>query len=213
MLRIIDVAGQQVADLICFRLDDYGDKLSVHNTLLLNQTITSRPAHAAVHRVHDNDDHRRGHVGVHDLIAGSCSEHTNAVRYGVRGTPNCRRNSSWRWRLRIPMREIPYSFNIFMNVPVTTSDEDHRAGVGPGRPDRPARQVDLLVAISNCPQQRNPCNAFVPTEMKALVYSRRTRGVRPARPTVTSTTGVTLPRASARVTCAGSDPITASYGV
>ena len=29
---------------------------------------------------------------MHDLIAGSCSEQTNAVRYGVRGTPNCRRN-------------------------------------------------------------------------------------------------------------------------
>ena len=30
--------------------------------------------------------------GVHDLIGGSCSEQTNAVRYSVRGTPNCRSN-------------------------------------------------------------------------------------------------------------------------
>ena len=121
VLRIIDVAGQQVADLICFRLDDYADKLSVHNTLLLNQTIYITTGHTLQSTecttmmtiVEDT-------VGVHDLIAGSCSEHTNAVRYGVRGTPNCRRNFELALApYGIPMREIPYSFNIFMNVPVT----------------------------------------------------------------------------------------------
>jgi len=101
VLRIVDVAGQQVADLICFRLDDHGDKLSVHNTLLLNRTIYITTGHALMSTecttmmtiVEDT-------VGVHDLIAGSCSEHTNAVRYGVRGTPSCRTNFEQSKRLR-----------------------------------------------------------------------------------------------------------------
>jgi uncharacterized protein len=29
---------------------------------------------------------------------------------------------------------------------------------------------DLIVAISNCPQERNPCNAFKPTELRVTVY-------------------------------------------
>ena len=173
VLRIIDVAGQQVADLICFRLDDYGDKLSVHNTLLLNQTIYITTGHTLQSTecttmmtiVEDT-------VGVHDLIAGSCSEHTNAVRYGVRGTPNCRRNFELALQpYGIPMREIPYSFNIFMNVPVTDTETKIIEPVSePGDLIDLRAEVDLLVAISNCPQERNPCNAFVPTELRLLVY-------------------------------------------
>jgi uncharacterized protein len=30
--------------------------------------------------------------------------------------------------------------------------------------------TDLLVAISNCPQERNPCNAYKPTRLRVLVY-------------------------------------------
>ena len=47
--------------------------------------------------------------------------------------------------------------------------------------------VDLLVAISNCPQQRNPCNAFVPTELQTLVYEpARTPRPTEVRPTEAS---------------------------
>jgi uncharacterized protein len=172
-LRIIDIAGQQVADLICFRLDDYADKLSVHNTLLLNQTIYITTGHTLQSTVCTtmmtivNDT-----VCVHDLIAGSCSEQTNATRYGVRGTPNCRRNFEIALEpYGIPMREIPYSFNIFMNVPVTHATTQIVEPVSkPGDLIDLRAEIDLLVAISNCPQQRNPCNAYNPTELRTLVY-------------------------------------------
>jgi uncharacterized protein YcgI (DUF1989 family) len=80
------------------------------------------------------------------------------------------------------MREIPYSFNIFMNVPVT----NEKTGIvepvsGPGDLIDLRAEVDLLVAISNCPQQRNPCNAFDPTELKMLVYEPA-RAPRPSAP-------------------------------
>jgi uncharacterized protein len=173
VLRIVDVAGQQVADLICFRLDDYGDKLSVHNTLLLNRTIYLTTGHTLQSTecttmmtiVEDT-------VGVHDLIAGSCSEHTNAVRYGVRGTPSCRRNFELALQpYGIGLREIPYSFNIFMNVPVTDAETKIIEPVSkPGDLIDLRAECDLLVAISNCPQERNPCNAFDPTELRILVY-------------------------------------------
>ena len=173
VLRIVDLEGQQVADLIAFRRDDHADKLSVHNTLLLNGTIYVTTGHALVSThcttlmtiVADT-------VGVHDLIAGSCSEHTNAVRYGVRGTPSCRRNFELALEpYGIPLREIPYSFNVFMNVPVTSEGTAIVEPVStPGDFIDLRAETDLLVAISNCPQERNPCNAFKPTAMKAIVF-------------------------------------------
>ncbi len=31
-------------------------------------------------------------------------------------------------------------------------------------------EMDLFVAISNCPQERNPCNGFNPTPLKVVAY-------------------------------------------
>jgi hypothetical protein len=31
-------------------------------------------------------------------------------------------------------------------------------------------EMDLLVAVSNCPQERNPCNGFKPTPMGIIIY-------------------------------------------
>ena len=30
--------------------------------------------------------------------------------------------------------------------------------------------MDLFVSISNCPQERNPCNVFNPTPLRVVVY-------------------------------------------
>jgi uncharacterized protein YcgI (DUF1989 family) len=30
--------------------------------------------------------------------------------------------------------------------------------------------MDLVIGISNCPQERNPCNGFKPTAMGVIVY-------------------------------------------
>jgi hypothetical protein len=172
-LRVVDVDGQQVADFVCFRRPDTGEKLSVHNTALIQGTILITTGHALL-------SDRCGVLmtitadtcGRHDLLAGSCSEGTNQWRYGVAGTPNCRSNFEAALRpFGIPLREVPYSMNIFMNVPI----EGGRISIQeptskPGDYIDLRAEEDLLVAISNCPQERNPCNAFKPTRLRALVY-------------------------------------------
>ena len=32
-------------------------------------------------------------------------------------------------------------------------------------------EMDLLVAVSNCPQERNPCNGFNPTALGIILYA------------------------------------------
>jgi hypothetical protein len=31
-------------------------------------------------------------------------------------------------------------------------------------------EMDLLIGISNCPQERNPCNGWNPTPMGVIIY-------------------------------------------
>ncbi len=172
--RVIDVEGKQVADFICFNLGDFGDKFCPENTQSLNGTLFLTTGHhlfstKATQLMTIAVDT----VGVHDLIAGSCSEQTNAYRYGVRGTPNCRSNFERVLRpYGIPLAEIPYSFNIFMNVPISpegrTAIQEPKSKPGDYLDLR--ANLDLLVAISNCPQERNPCNGWKPTTLEVVVY-------------------------------------------
>lgn len=174
VLRIIDVEGKQVADLISFNVDDYEDKTSVHNTLLLNKTIFIKKGHVVwstkgtklMTIVADT-------VGVHDLISGSCSKQLNSIRYGVRGTPTCRGNFVKALEpYGIPLGEIPYSFNIFMNTVIrpdgSANIQEPRSKAGDYIDLR--AEVDQIVAISNCPQERNPCNGFKPTPLHTIVF-------------------------------------------
>ena len=89
----------------------------------------------------------------------------------------------------IPLKEVPYSFNIFMNVPIG----DGKMGIA--EPLSKAgdyvdlrAETDLLVAISNCPQERNPCNAYNadPAARRSSSGRRRSRegGEAGARPRI-----------------------------
>jgi len=154
----------------------------VNNTGLMNKTIFITSAHSlfstrATKLMTIVDDM----VGVHDLIAGSCSEGTNRLRYGVRGTPNCRSNFEQALAPHgIPLREVPYSFNVFMNVPVTPEKTEIIEPVSnPGDYIDLRAERDLLVAISNCPQERNPCNGFNPTPLEVVVYEVAPTGKEP----------------------------------
>src|SRR5207253_3345570 len=108
--RVIDLEGKQVADFICFNLHDFVDKLSPENTQLLNGTLFLTSGH----HLYSTKATRLMTIaadtcGVHDLSSGSCSEYTNAFRYGVRGTPNCRTNFERALKpYGIPLAEIPY---------------------------------------------------------------------------------------------------------
>ena len=172
--RVVDLEGKQVADFICFHLRDFVDKLSPENTQLLNGTLLLTTGH----HLYSTKATRLMTItadtcGVHDLISGSCSEYTNAFRYGVRGTPNCRSNFERALRpYGIPLAEIPYSFNIFMNTPISTGGATgiQEPKSKPGDYLDLRANIDLLIAISNCPQERNPCNGWTPTTLEVVVY-------------------------------------------
>ncbi|MBI4611819.1 MAG: urea carboxylase-associated family protein [Candidatus Rokubacteria bacterium] len=174
ILRIIDLEGQQVADLVCFCRDDTSEKLSVNNTALLQGTIYISTGHSLLSdRCRKLMTITEDTCGRHDLLAGSCSEGSNRVRYGIADSPNCRSNLEHALKpFGISLREMPYSFNVFMNVAL---EADGRIAIReprskPGDHIDLRAETDLVVGISNCPQERNPCNAFKPTRLRIVVY-------------------------------------------
>jgi urea carboxylase-associated protein 1 len=174
VFRIIDVEGQQVADFLCFNLDRLEETLSPPNTLLLNGQIFP----AVGYTLYSDEAGKLMTItadtcGTHDMIAGGCTRFTNELRYGVKDTPNCRDNfvaalEPW----GITWKQIPYNMNVFMNCPVQPD-----GGYSIELPESKAgdyvdftADIDVLVAMSNCPQERNKCNGFQPTPMRVIHY-------------------------------------------
>lgn len=176
VVRIVDIEGKQVADFVCFNLDRVEEKLSPPNTLVLNKTIRLTRGHSLY-----SDEASKmmtiieDTVGLHDIIAGACSKYTNFVRYGEKDTPNCRDNFATALApYGIKWKDIPYNLNIFMNVPVEPDGSTYIKEPISKAGDYIDLQANMncLVAISNCPQTRNPVNAYRLKPLKVILYEK-----------------------------------------
>jgi urea carboxylase-associated protein 1 len=174
VLRLIDVEGQQVGDLVCFNQHRVDEKFSPPNTANLNKTVRltvgnvlySDEASAMFTIVADT-------VGLHDVLAGACSRYTNRARYGVEDSANCRDNFAGVLASHgIGWKDVPYAFNIFMNVPIGADNsmkiEEPTSRAGDYIDLR--AEMDNLAAISNCPQVLNACNAYRLKPLRVIVY-------------------------------------------
>jgi len=177
VLRIVDVEGQQVGDLVCFNRDDLTERYSPQNTILFNRTIypkvgavlVSDRGRAMMRLVADT-------VGVHDLICGSCSEEYYRDRLDYREPHrSCRGNlaeamAPW----GVDLQDIPFSFNVFMQWPVAGDGavRPMAAPSGPGDYVDLRAEMDLVVANSACPSDITPTNAHRPTPMRFVLYER-----------------------------------------
>jgi uncharacterized protein YcgI (DUF1989 family) len=175
VLRVVDVEGQQVLDLVAVSADDPREKLSCILSNLFNNTWRLTRGHALYTSrsrpmLAITDDR----VGIHHSGGGFCSEESNFLRYGVRGTPNCRHNlerAMAEHGLGSDLLEYDACFNVFMNLEYRPD-----GGFGIAAPRSTAgdhvelrAEMDCLLALSNCAQERNPCNAYCPTPLRVVV--------------------------------------------
>ena len=173
-LRIVDLEGRQAVDFLCYnaaRSDERynaADTMKIAGSIFLSRGVAlySGLGNKLFTLVEDT-------VGCHDTIGGCCSEESNFVRYGVRGTPNCRDNFLKALAPhKLGLRDIVANVNWFMYVPVEASGA---MAIVQGR-SKPGDHVDLraemdaLAVISNCPQVHNPASGFQPTPIRAAVF-------------------------------------------
>jgi uncharacterized protein YcgI (DUF1989 family) len=174
-LRVIDKEGKQVADLVALSVADKGEKLSCVYSNVLNGTwkltkghvIYTNHARPMLSIVEDT-------VGLHYTGGGFCNQEINFIRYQDREMRNCADNLTKAFEPHGIVREdfnFDCCFNIFMNL-TYQPDGSMRLQEPLSKPgdyvDLRA-EMDCLIAISNCPQDRNPCNGFHPSPLQIQV--------------------------------------------
>jgi urea carboxylase-associated protein 1 len=174
VLRIVDLEGRQAVDFLCYSAADPSERYNAADTMKVAGTIALTTGHRLL-----SDMGRplftivADTVGRHDTIGGCCSAESNELRYGVRGTPNCRDNFlSALARFGLGKKDIVANVNFFMSVPVAP-DGAMLIAEGESRPGDHVdlrAETDVLVAVSNCPQIYNPASGGRPTPVRLVTY-------------------------------------------
>ena len=120
-LRVIDLEGEQVADLMAFNRDDYGEWLSsgrsidyANSRYLTKGNILYSNRSRPMFMMTDDE------VGRHDFLLTPCSRETFQIIYqNEEEHPSCLENLSRHFsEFGITPDTIATTFNIFMNVQV-----------------------------------------------------------------------------------------------
>lgn len=174
VLRIVDLEGCQAVDTLIYDAKDTAVRYNAANTMKLAKCIylskgcvlyddLARPMMTMIEDT----------VGRHDTLAGNCSREINMVRYGATAPSSCRDNFiKALGELGMGPRDIPANINFFMNVPVSA---DGQVAIVDGI-SKPGDYVDLrcekdvIVVISNCPQEHNPCSGRHPTPIRLTIW-------------------------------------------
>jgi len=174
VLRFVDIEGQQVPDLVCFREGDPDEWLHLANSMNLNGHLKLQQGDGLYSVICEQMMTIVAYSNEHSFAYGSmCSEELNRVRYRKANTPNCRDNLAaalepW----GIDRRRIPNAFVPFMRVELdpdlTVRIEEPTTQPGDFYDLR--AEMPLVVSISNCPQEDNPCNGYRPTKIGVIVY-------------------------------------------
>jgi uncharacterized protein YcgI (DUF1989 family) len=166
-LRVIDVEGEQVADLTAFSRADKAEWLSsgrsidYANTIYLTtgHTLFSNRSRAMFTIVADD-------VGRHDFLLTPCSRETFEIIYKHEGHhPSCFENLATNLaRFGIAPDAIPTTLNIFMNVPVA-ADGSIRVlppMSKPGDSITLRAEMDLIVGLTACSAEMSNNYKFKP---------------------------------------------------
>lgn len=120
-LKVVDIEGEQVSDLICYNLHDTAEYLSSGRTIDYAETIYLTKGHPFYsNRSNIMFDMIEDTVGRHDFLLTPCSAEMFRIIYGhTEPHRGCFGNLCEALKeYGISPDNIPTCFNIFMNVPV-----------------------------------------------------------------------------------------------
>jgi uncharacterized protein YcgI (DUF1989 family) len=169
LLRVIDVEGEQVSDLVAFSWHDRNEWLSSGRTLDYGSTLFpttgnqlySNRSNAMLTIVRDT-------VGRHDFLLSPCSPEMFERLYGFdRSHPSCFGNLAGSLAsFGIEPDRIPTTFNIFMNVDVAPGGElrvlPPLSRAGDSITFR--AEMDLLVGLTACSAELSNNWSFKPID-------------------------------------------------
>lgn len=169
VLRVEDMDGSQVADFVCFSLNDHAERFSQAKTRVRNwsthltvgsQLISNRD-NVMFTIVADT-------VGVHDIIFCPCHSYVYEHFLDVGPRNGCFENLSAAVEpFRISSDELPDPFNIFMNTGVRENGELFVAASPSKKGDyiELRAEMDCLAAVTACADDITDCNGKVCTRI------------------------------------------------
>ena len=174
LLQLVDVEGKQVADFVVFSLTDRAEwgstsvSRSANDNIMmtLNHQVWSNRRRPLLELVDDT-------VGRHDMLYACC----DPVRYEALGAPG---HATCRTALAeelaaydVPADRVPDPINWFMNVAIKQRGELEIREPLSDKDDYVVLKalVDVVVAVSACPQDLTPTNGMKPTNIRLRVYA------------------------------------------
>jgi uncharacterized protein len=176
-LKVIDLEGGQVADMLAYRASDYSERLSTGVTIDNNGSLYigqgdylySNRHNPLLQIVEDK-------VGAHDLLHPPCSPAMYRAQYNIIGEhPSCMANFiKALGAYGLAENDIVTPFNIFMNTRVTADGRvEVKAPLSRAGDYLVLRaETDLLLAVTACSVEESACNAYRCTAIRLEVHQK-----------------------------------------
>lgn len=179
VLRVIDLEGQQVADLVAYDASNKREHFSQAFTRANNDRATLKVGD----QLHSNLNRPlltllEDTVGMHDILLPPCSRFLYEHVFGVQGKTGCREHLSAALQpYDISFELVTDPFNVFMNATIGDRGrllifEPHS---GPGDHVDLRAERDLIVAVSACASDVNDCNGGTCTSIGLAVLPSASR--------------------------------------
>jgi|SRR5579884_496647 len=173
-VQITDIHGKQVADFVAFNAEDHGERLSTGHTRAGNNSIMLQPGMKLYsNRRQPMFEVVEDSVGRHDLLFPACDQQRYAQDYGDSDHANCRQALSDALAdYDIAYDQIPDPINWFMNISIRQRGELEIREPLSERNDAVLLKalMDTVIGVSACPQDKNACNGFNPSDILVRVY-------------------------------------------
>ena len=172
-LRLVDTAGNPGVSVLIWNADDTSERYNAGDTVKLQWTTRLTRG-----RVLFSDMGRvlcsitADSFGGSDTILGGSTPATNARRFGEASLRNSRDNfllAAGKLGLRRP--DVPPSITFFAEIATDADGRFHwKAGAAPGSIVDLRAEMNVIVAVSNCPHPLAPGAVFSPGPIDALVW-------------------------------------------
>lgn len=171
-IRITDLQGKQVCDLWAFRPDNLNEFVSASHSRVACGRVRLQTGDALVSNLRRPLLTFIDGVEGHDTLQPCCDPERYRLDYGIAEHASCRENVFNAMQpYGLAYELVPDPINIFQRVQVTPDGrfENLEPETKPGDSVTLRAETDLIVAVSACPQDQNPCNGFNPTDIQVEV--------------------------------------------
>jgi uncharacterized protein len=176
-ITIEDLEGKQIGDFVAFNADDRDEWLSPSHTRIALMAMTFKPGDRLV------TSRRRpilevvaDTAGVHDFSVPACDPSRYEIFFGIEGHRNCQENLAEALAPHgVDPVQIRDPFNIFQNSPTSPDGVLVLAEPVTKPGDRVVFRalMNLVGAVSACPQDFLPVNGFRITDLRIVVSEER----------------------------------------